>query len=506
MNGAVIFFLLLFFSPLALSIYLFFRLRSQKKKCELEKQELEETHSFKISELRGEIRVMAEEYATETEALKTELEPLKQYAEIIDAEAESERIRKEARDWATQTKGVAQNKIDQAITEARQIVDQANIEAEQIAGSALDAKDKADLYHKAAVAMKNQINGYGDEYIIPNHNLIDDLAEDFGHKEAGIELKEARLYTKTMVRNQIAATCDYVEENRRITAIRFVLDAFNGKVDSILAKAKHDNYGKLKQAIDDAFHLVNQHGRAFREARVSPAYLQARQAELEWAVKVHELRKQEQEEQRRIREEIREEEKARREYERAIKAAAKEEKMLQKAMEQARKHFESANEEEKQKFQAELIDLQKKLQEAEEKNQRALSMAQQTKQGYVYVISNIGSFGENVFKIGMTRRLEPLDRVRELGDASVPFAFDVHALLHSDDAPKLENELHRRFSDQQVNKVNSRKEFFRVGVREIRDVVDTLGIEANWTMKAEAAEYRESLAIERGEHKELEVA
>ena len=123
-------------------------------------------------------------------------------------------------------------------------------------------------------------------------------------------------------------------------------------------------------------------------------------------------------------------------------------------------------------------------------------MAQQTRAGHVYVISNIGSFGEQVFKIGMTRRLEPLDRVRELGDASVPFEFDVHALIFSDNAPGLEKQLHRHFLREQVNKVNPRKEFFRIGLPAIRQELEALGVETQWTMSAKAREYRESLRIE----------
>ncbi|MCY1274884.1 hypothetical protein D9M70_235140 [compost metagenome] len=115
----------------------------------------------------------------------------------------------------------------------------------------------------------------------------------------------------------------------------------------------------------------------------------------------------------------------------------------------------------------------------------------------MYVISNIGSFGEEVFKIGMTRRLEPQDRIRELGDASVPFEFDVHAMIFSDDAPGLEKSLHRHFLRQQVNKVNPRKEFFRLGLEDIRQELDTLGVETHWTMTARAHEYRESLRIEQ---------
>ncbi|SSH60204.1 Chromosome segregation ATPase [Klebsiella pneumoniae] len=121
-------------------------------------------------------------------------------------------------------------------------------------------------------------------------------------------------------------------------------------------------------------------------------------------------------------------------------------------------------------------------------------MAQQTRSGHVYVISNIGPFGENIYKIGVTRRLEPIDRVRKLGDASVPFSFDVHAMIYSDYAPSLENHLHKAFNDKQVNKVNSHKEFFHVGIKDIKLTIKEMSIDAHWTMFAEAKEYRESIA------------
>jgi hypothetical protein len=124
-------------------------------------------------------------------------------------------------------------------------------------------------------------------------------------------------------------------------------------------------------------------------------------------------------------------------------------------------------------------------------------MAQKTRTGHVYVISNIGSFGENVYKVGLTRRLEPLDRIKELGDASVPFEFDVHSLIPSEDAPALERELHKRLVRMQVNKVNPRKEFFRLTLQEIRQELEGMGIQARWTMAAECREYKETLSIEQ---------
>ena len=173
----------------------------------------------------------------------------------------------------------------------------------------------------------------------------------------------------------------------------------------------------------------------------------------------------------------------------------KEQLIIKRTLEKAQKDFEKASENQKQKYEDILLDLKRKLKEAEDKSQRALSMAQQTKSGHIYIISNIGSFGDNIYKIGMTRRLEPLDRVKELGDASVPFPFDIHAMIYTDNAPKLEKDLHKHFIENQVNKINFRKEFFNVSLTEIKSKLEDLNIETKWTMTAEATEYRESLAI-----------
>jgi hypothetical protein len=243
-----------------------------------------------------------------------------------------------------------------------------------------------------------------------------------------------------------AAICDYVEANRRSTAISFILDAFDGKVDSVLSRVRHDNVGTLTQEIRDAFTLVNYNGKAFRDARIREEYLAARLDELKWAAIAQQLKLDDREEQKRIKDLIREEDKARREFERAIRDAAKEQDILKKAMEKAEQQVRQASAEDEARYEEQLRELTERLRLAEERNQRALSMAQQTKRGHVYIISNVGSFGESVFKIGLTRRLEPLDRVRELGDSSGPFEFDVHALIFSDDAPALEHQLHRTSS------------------------------------------------------------
>jgi vacuolar-type H+-ATPase subunit H len=380
---------------------------------------------------------------------------------------------------------------------ANSILDEAHEKAREIAAEALEAKKNFEIFDQGLKAIKNTINGYGNEYIVPTRSLLDNLAETYGFTQAGIDLKAIRETIRSMVKNREAATCDYVEDHRSKIAQDFITDAFNGKAASILAKAKVDNYGKLKQELIDAFSLVNLNGKSFRDARINPGYFNVRLKELEIACRLQEMRRQDAEEQRRIKEQIREEEKARKEIEKALRDAEKEEAAIQKAMQKVREQLEQANEEQRATYEAQIASLEQKWKEAEERNQRALSMAQQTKSGHVYIISNIGSFGDNVYKIGMTRRLEPTDRVRELGDASVPFAFDIHAMIWSEDAPALETQIHKTFALAQMNKVNHRKEFFKVTLQSIREEIEKAGINAKWTMAANATQYYETLSIER---------
>lgn len=443
-----------------------------------------------ISEASVEKMEVKKECARQIEEAKGQAKILIETSEIRE-----KKIIKEAREEGNRLKGLADQKLTEAHELASTIEEKAEKRAQEIAGEAWEAKKSAAQYEATVVSMKNIIQGYGDEYLIPNRSLLDELAQEYDHKEAGRELAQTRSLIKSMIKHGEAADCDYVEANRRKIAIEFVLDAFNGKVDTIMSKVRHDNYGKLRQQILDAYRIVNHNGQAFRNARMNERYLDMVVEQLEQAVIVHELKLIDREEQRRIKEQIREEAKAVREFEKARKEAEKEEKLLQNAMAEARRHLEAASNEQKAQFESQLKELQEQLVIAEEKGQRAMSMAQQTKCGHVYVISNIGSFGEDIYKIGMTRRLEPFDRVKELGDASVPFQFDVHAMIYSDDAPHLEKALHGKFSENQVNKVNPRKEFFSLGIEDIKAEIERRSVDAHWTMQAEAREYRESVAI-----------
>jgi hypothetical protein len=153
-----------------------------------------------------------------------------------------------------------------------------------------------------------------------------------------------------------------------------------------------------------------------------------------------------------------------------------------------------AQDAEREVMLARIQELEANLAAAHDRKERAIAQAQLTKVGHVYVISNVGAFGEGVLKIGLTRRLEPEERVRELGDASVPFPFDIHALLYSENAPELETKLHNHFWDRRVNWANNRKEFFRVSLEEVTAAVRECGLSAEVLALPEAKEYRQTVA------------
>lgn len=196
----------------------------------------------------------------------------------------------------------------------------------------------------------------------------------------------------------------------------------------------------------------------------------------------------EREEQARIKARIREEQAREREIQSEVERLDREQKAIEFALEKALA-------ETKEEHAAEVEELRKQLAEAEEKSRRAIAQAQLTKSGHVYVVSNIGSFGDGIFKVGMTRRLEPYDRIKELGDASVPFPFDIHMMVSCEDAPALEIALHRALHEHRVNKVNPRKEFFRTTFEAILKVVQEHEGEVEYTADVEALEYRQSISM-----------
>lgn len=276
---------------------------------------------------------------------------------------------------------------------------------------------------------------------------------------------------------------------------KLMLKAFNIECDLLMSNIKISNYSNILERISKVATDLEKLSMAFQcSFNIDYIELKYRECEMQYHFKLKE--QAEKEEQAIIKEQIREEQKAQKEYERILAKAEKEEQKARLQLERALKEFN--DDRENVKLQQKIRELEEALDEAQSNEERARSMAEMTKKGHVYVISNIGSFGDDVYKIGLTRRLEPLDRVKELGDASVPFPFDVHAMIYSDDAPQLEAMLHRSFNSMRVNKVNKRKEFFNVKIEEIEEKVKEIsGVDCEFTYTALAEDYRESYKLSK---------
>lgn len=279
-------------------------------------------------------------------------------------------------------------------------------------------------------------------------------------------------------------------------ASKLMLRAFNGECDAAIAKVTWTNVTNMEARVQKAFEALNKLD-STNQISITSQYLRLKLEELYLEFELEQKIQAEKEEQREIREQMREEEKALKELEKAAKDAQLEEERYQRALEKAKADVEKAKGAELEKLNAKIAELNANLEIAHAQKVRAISQAQLTKSGHVYIISNIGSFGENIYKIGMTRRLEPLGRVKELGDASVPFDFDVHGMIYSDNAPGLENTLHRHLESKRLNMVNNRAEFFVTNINEIEQIIKEFNLSVKLTKIAEAKEYRESISILR---------
>lgn len=313
------------------------------------------------------------------------------------------------------------------------------------------------------------------------------------------EIALAKSKQKKMISDKTAIICNTEWEvsgskakGRTMTnrGIRLTARAFNNECESATSNVAWNNAERMEQRIEKAFASINKLNESSTIV-ISTKYLQLKINELRLAHEYKEKKKLEKEEQAEIRRQMREEAK----LEQEVEKAQKDEEKYQKLLDKAKIEAENSTGAKLEKLQDKINALGKELEEAHIKNERAKSMAQQTKTGHIYVISNIGSFGEYVYKIGMTRRLDPLDRVKELGDASVPFIFDVHALIYSEDAPSMEKSLHKTFDLKRVNLVNNRKEFFNLSLDDIEKEVKKISKEATFILTAEAREYKESNAI-----------
>lgn len=312
--------------------------------------------------------------------------------------------------------------------------------------------------------------------------------------ELGLELRDLRKDVQMSVRNysavssleeiQVPATKTQRNKVARDTA-KLALTAFNSQVDTIISGATIRNHESSLAKIVKVADTVERLG-ASSGVKISPDYIDQRIRELELAIRYHEAKALEKELERERRAELREQARAEKELQAEKERLEKERQHYLNVLNTVKESGDSA---EIAKLEAKLQDIENGLNDVEQRNANIRA-------GYVYVISNLGAFGPNMVKIGMTRRLEPMDRVRELGDASVPFGFDVHALFFSEDAVGVEAELHRRFADKRVNRINVRREFFYATPLEVKK--ELAGIAGNlleFVDEPEAEQYRLSLEM-----------
>lgn len=304
---------------------------------------------------------------------------------------------------------------------------------------------------------------------------------------------------QSLLKDEEAVICTVAPEKgtKRLYTnnIRQIMRCFNTECDNILLNITVKNIDTLRSKMQKSFETLN---KIFDvdNVKLSPKLLDIKLQELNLAYTAELKKEAEKEEQKAIKAQMIEEEKVRREIEREKAKIDKEEHQFRNEISKLMKYLQNASDIEKQLYIDKINELEDKLKLLEKDKADVLQREQNTRAGYVYIISNIGSFGENIYKIGMTRRLEPMDRVKELGDASVPFEFDVHAMIFSEDAPKLENTLHETFKSNQVNKVNPRKEFYDVSLEDIEKVVkENYNATVEFTKIAKADQYRESLRI-----------
>lgn len=374
-------------------------------------------------------------------------------------------------------------------------------------------KDLAKLEKaKAAVesdiqSAKKQLIETNDEILMQSFALYTPKFQFTTAEKYKDELDKIRKKEKDMIRDGSAATGNMnwsvngsSSQGKKMVKDmqKLLIRAFNSECDDCVDHVKFNNIDTMTKRIQASYEAISKLG-SVMSISINPSYLNLKLKELKLAYEFQQKKQEEKEHLKQLRAEERERAKLEKEIEEARKKIEKEQKHFASAIAAVNAQLEktsdpgeiSALEQKKQELQQHVNELDKARAQVDYR-------AANQKAGYVYIISNIGAFGEGVYKIGMTRRLEPMDRIDELGDASVPFDFDVHALIFSDDAPALETALHHAFENRKVNMINQRREFFRVSLDEIKEVVyKNFDKTVEFVDIAPAEQYRQSLAMSR---------
>ncbi|GFE46159.1 MULTISPECIES: DUF4041 domain-containing protein [Streptococcus] len=347
-------------------------------------------------------------------------------------------------------------------------------QASDIVSDAEKQKTEIQLEYKKIKAEISEMNATlsdkADEVLFLQTTV--DFTDGVTSNEIKSELSVMQLEEKEIIKNNQAVLI--TSQKKKVIAnkqAKQLLRAFNAEADYYISSVTMKNVDTFRNRLAKSFENLN---KLFEidGVQLTQKYLKSKLKQLDIIFKYKKQVEIEKELLKAQKEEIREQQKAEKEIQDAKRKVEKEEQQFNNEMSKLLKYLNGANNEIEQQIYADKIkELEEKIKLLQKDKEDILNRESNTRAGYVYIISNIGSFGENVYKIGMTRRLEPMDRVNELSSASVPFPFDVHALIFSEDAPALESTLHNYFRNKEVNKVNPRKEFFKVNLQEIKEVV-----------------------------------
>lgn len=446
-----------------------------------------ESHKQRIQEQANELQLNCKSYATELAKSK---QMYAKYSEVLGAYKSAAEVKA---------------KVDQLKADA----ERAKQDIELYRSLLGEAQTMAECQERIS-ALKNELAGWQRELaLVQDEHAMQDVGIYKRHfafdsvEKFRQEIQRCVEDQKSLVRTEKACSSSitWVVEGSEAKGrkmmqeqVKLMLRAFNGECDAAIAKVKHSNYLATQKRIRRAFDTLNKLG-STKQVAISQAYLDSRLRELRLNHELELQKEEEKQRQRDIKEQMADEAKAEREIAEATTKALRDEEIKAKALEEARQQLLSEHGKHNEKLEELVAKLELELKEAIDRKAKAIARAQLTRSGHVYVLSNIGTMGHGVYKIGMTRRFEPLERVAELGDASVPFPFDVHAMIYSEDAPSLEATLHRHFEDRRVNLVNLRKEYFNVSLDEIMQAVEQHFGKVTFIVEPNAEQYYESEAI-----------
>ena len=379
------------------------------------------------------------------------------------------------------------------LKDAENIITEANNKKEKINDEVLTLEKEKERFDLI-------LSEHADEVLFKETTV--DFADNISANEIKNELSLEKLKEKELIKNDEAVLKFDQSSTKSILnkQAKQLLRAFNAEADYYISNITMRNVDNYRNKLAKSFETLNSLF-AIDGVQLNQKLLTYKLKQLDIVYKFQKQLDIERELLKAQKEEIREQQKVEKELQDAKRKLEKEEKQFNNELSKLMKYLNSAqNEVEKNIYADKIKELEEKIKVLEKDKQNVLERESNTRAGYVYIISNIGSFGKDVYKIGMTRRLEPMDRISELSSASVPFPFDVHALIFSEDAPALENTLHKYFKKQEVNKVNQRKEFFKVNLEEIKELVHKeYNNTVHFTDLAAAEQYFESLKIEQQE-------